>query len=159
MSAAKPLKLLLANGALLESPVYEEHSRGKNWLAVIDVDAQMPGGLSRRFMPRGRGECFYTIEQLTLHDAVEFGADYVTTYGNKKPLRWYGVVVALTDGYMLVEKCASGAKAVIRAKAARVSPEDKIVALVEDREAALRRYWDIDAEIKSLQAPEEEAAG
>jgi hypothetical protein len=51
------MKLLIANGALLQAPVYETHpsGRGTNWLAVIDIDATSPGGLARRFMQTGKG--------------------------------------------------------------------------------------------------------
>jgi len=68
--------MAVANGALLEVPVFEKHHRGTNWLAVIDIDGTAPSGLSRQFIDRGKGECFYLIEQVKLFDPVEFGADY-----------------------------------------------------------------------------------
>lgn len=157
-------QLSVANHALLESPIYESHDRGRNWLAVIDVSPTMPSGLSRQWMPQGRGECFYIIEQLKLFDPVEFGADYVTVGGRKHYKRLYGVVVAITDGYIRVEECETGAKAVIRAKEARTSDADKIAALEAERDSLVSRAAKVEAEIAVLKtegqpepAPEAEA--
>jgi hypothetical protein len=106
------LKLPCVNNALLSVPVWEER-RAKNWLAVINVDGTKPGGLDRRWMPRARGECFYMVEQLSLFDPVEFGADRLAWSGNQVQNRWYGVVVEKTDSYLLVEPVESGAQAVV----------------------------------------------
>lgn len=120
-------------------------------MAVIDVDATMPGGLSRRFMNRGRGECLYDIEQLTVFDPVEFGADYTTSVGNKKRLRWYGTVTAKTDGFILVEEAQTGATAVIRAKEARTSPTDRAAAMRAQRDALIAKAEEYDREIAVLE--------
>lgn len=111
----KVVKLTLANGALLEAPVYENHYRGSNWLALIDIDPSSPGGLDRRFVNRGRGECLYDTAQIGLFDTLEFAADYTTSVGNKKRSRWYGVVTTKTDDFLQVEEAVTGAKAVLRA--------------------------------------------
>lgn len=154
--AKKPTvyQLKVANRALLESPIYEEHARGRNWLAVIDIDATMPSGLSRQWMPPGRGECFYLIEQLKLFDPVEIGADYVSSGGKKYYKRFYGVVTALTDESVQIEECSTGTQAVLRAREARTSVADKIAALIADRESATKRLAKIDAEIMVLQTEE-----
>lgn len=144
------VKLAIANGALLEAPIYETHYRGANWLAVINVDASMPSGLERRFMNRGRGECLYMVEQITLFDPVEFGADYTTTTGSKKRDRWYGVVTAKTDDFLVVERCKTGAKAVIRAKGLRTSPEALRAALMQDKEALIARAANLEHQIQEL---------
>lgn len=151
---AQAMKLKAANGVLLEAPIYENHHRGSNWLAVIDIDPTMPGGLSRRWAKHGRGECLYMLDQVALFDAVEFGADYTTTAGNKKRDRWYGVVVAMTDGLVVVEKCSSGANAVLRSKEAKTSPSDRAAALKAEKEALIERAAKLAAEIASLEAPE-----
>jgi len=101
------LKLPCVNNALLSVPVWEER-RAKNWLAVINVDGTKPGGLDRRWMPRARGDCFYMVEQLSLFDPVEFGADRLAWSGNQVQNRWYGVVVEKTDSYLLVEPVDPG---------------------------------------------------
>lgn len=154
MAKPKTLKLTVANGALLDAPVYEQHFRGSNWLAIIDVDGSCPGGLSRRWLKRARGECLYDIEQLALFDAVEFGADYTTSTGNKHRLRWWGVVVAKTDGHILVEEAKTGAKAVIRAKEARTSPLDRIAAIRALRDELIQKAEELDREVAALQAEE-----
>jgi hypothetical protein len=154
MAKPKVFKLTVANGALLQAPVFEQHQRGSNWLAIIDVDATMPGGLSRRFLNRGRGECLYDIEQLALFDAVEFGADYTTSMGRKNKLRWHGIVTAKTDGYILVEESKTGATAVIRAKEARTSVTDRAAAIRAQRDALIARAEELDREVAALEEPE-----
>lgn len=154
--APKVYQFLVANGALLEAPVFEEHVRGTNWMAVIDVDATCPGGLSRRFLNRGKGECLYDIEQVALFDPVEFGADYTTSLGNRKRHRWYGVVVAKTDGALNIEACETGAKAVLRSKAARTSAEDRANALRAERDAHIQKAAQLEREIVALETPEAE---
>jgi hypothetical protein len=157
MEALKPtianvesLKLTLANGALLEAPIYEKHFRGSNWLAVIDIDATAPAGLARRFLDRGRGDCLYNTEQIGLFDAVEFAADYTTSVGTKKRERWYGVVTAKTDDYLMVERCPSGAKAVLHSKKLRTSPEALVAALEQDHESLIARAVKIAQQISEL---------
>jgi hypothetical protein len=158
MAKPKIFKLLVANGALLQAPVHETHFRGSNWLAIIDVDASCPGGLSRRFVNRGRGECLYDIEQVNCFDSIEFGADYTTSLGSKKRLRWHGIVAAKTEGFLLVEECQSGAKAVLRAKEARQNVTDRAAAIRAQRDALLSKAEELDREIASLEATEAEAA-
>lgn len=143
-------KLSIANGALLEAPIYETHHRGANWLAVIDVDGSMPGGLSRRFLNRGRGECLYLVEQIALFDPVEFGADYTTSYGDKRRDRWHGVVTAKTDDFMVVERCKTGAKAVVRSKELRTSPAALRAALRQDQESLISRAAKLEHQIQEL---------
>ena len=148
-------QLILANGALLEAPIFEAHVRGSNWLAIIDIDATCPGGLERRFTNRGKGDCLYVVEQIGLFDAVEFAADYTTSYGKKRRDRWYGVVTAKTDDFLQVEKADSGAKAVLRSKKLRTSPEALATALEQERETLIARAVKIDLEIAELRSPEE----
>lgn len=157
---AKPevLKLITANGALLSAPVWEAHFRGSNWLAVIDIDGTCPGGLSRRWMPRGKGACLYLVEQLALFDAVEFAADYTTTAGKKRASRWFGVVKAITDDFILVEEAKSGAKAVLRAKEMRASPIDRAAAIRAEKDALLARVALLENEAQQLEAIETLAA-
>jgi hypothetical protein len=155
MATPKVFELPCANGALLAAPVWEQHYRGSNWLALIDIDATSPGGLSRKFLNRGKGECLYVIEQVGLFDAVEFGADYTTSVGRRKPARWYGVVIAKTDSFLHVEQAETGAEAVLRAKAARVSPTDRAAAVAAERRELEERIKKLDDEIISLAEPKE----
>lgn len=154
--APKVYQFIVANGALLQAPVWEQHIRGQNWMAIIDVEASSPGGLGRRFMNRGRGECLYDIEQVGLFDPVEFGADYTTSVGNKKRLRWYGVVVGKTEGALNIEQCESGATAVLRSKDARHSTEDRANALRLERDAWIAKAAELERQIQALETPPEE---
>jgi vacuolar-type H+-ATPase subunit I/STV1 len=149
-------RLPLANGAILKAPVFETHYRGSNWLAVIDIDAGAPGGLSRCFASRGKGACLYAVEQVSLFDAVEFAADYTTSTNRKRRLRWYGVVIAKTDDELVVREFPNGAEACLYAKKARVSPADRIRALNEERELLIRKAANLSEEIASLDEKKED---
>jgi hypothetical protein len=147
------IQLALANGALLRVPIHETHHRGTNWLAIIDIDGTAPGGLARQWIPRGKGECYYLIEQVALFAAVEFAAGYTTGVGRKKPHRWYGVVTGKTDDYLQIEQCSSGANAVLRSKALRTSPEALAQALAQDRDALITRAAKLEQQIQELRTP------
>lgn len=150
------VKLLVANNALLQVPIHCEHRRASNWMAVINVDGTAPGGLSRRWVPRGKGECYYLIEQLAVFDAVEFAADYTAYSGNKKPERWYGVILAATESTMVIEQCDSGAMAVVRANAARQNPADRRTALEAQRALHTEKAAELDAELRALDEKKDE---
>ena len=144
------LQVSVANNALLEVPIWEAHYRGSNWMAVINVDGSSPGGLSRKFLPKGKGDCFYLIEQLQLFDPIEFGADYTTSVGTKKRDRWYGVIIAVTDGHLIIERASTGVAAVLRAKTARESPKDRAKALRESLQSHLDQVVALEREIQEL---------
>lgn len=111
----EPLKLPCANGALLSAPVWETQ-RAKNWLAVIGIDGTKPGGLARLWLPRARGDCYYMVEQLSVFDPIEFGADRIAWSGNQVKNRWYGVVIEKTPEHLLVEQVESGVQAILVAR-------------------------------------------
>lgn len=144
------MKLRQANGALLDAPVYDQGPRRSNYLALIDIDPAMPGGLARKFVDKGRGDCLYLTEKLNLFDAVEFASDYTTHSGQKRRDRWYGVIIVKTEDYLLVERCGSGVKAVLRAKEANSSPADKVRALIAEKEMLIARAAIIQGEISQL---------
>jgi hypothetical protein len=152
----RTFKLPVANGALLEAPVYESHRRGTNYLAIIDIDGTMPGGLERHFCDSARGECLYLVEKIMLFDALECAADYSTSVGKRKRIRWYGIVLAKTDDYLLLETCESGAKAVLRAKAARISQEDRIRAMKEEQSVLISRTTKLQEEIEYIETNKDE---
>lgn len=122
------MKFDVLNYVLLDVPVHEAHARGKNWAAVIDVDGKSPGGVSRRWLPRARGEGHYIIDQLALFDAVEFAADYVQWSGKTLPKRWYGVVTSIKDTAVFFTECKSASDAVLLAKKKREKAREKAVA-------------------------------
>jgi hypothetical protein len=89
------LLLRIEDGALANVPsgLWESHKRGKNWLAVITPSPSSPGGLSRNFAAKARGDLYYIVPDWSVGDAVEFGADYYSGKGRKNDKRWYGFVV------------------------------------------------------------------
>jgi hypothetical protein len=158
MAQAKPIswngqqvfKLRQANGALLDAPLYKDHHRTTNYGAIIDIDPVMPSGLARRFLNKGRGECLYLSEKMDLFDALEFASDYTTSVGKKYRERWYGIVIAKTDDFILLEECTTGATAVLRAKKARTSFQDRIIALAAEKQVLISRAAAIEEEIAQL---------
>lgn len=144
--------LVHLNRALVEVPIYELHHRGRNWLAVIGVDAQSPGGFTRRFMPRGRGAVYYSIEALALFDPIEFGADYFTTTSRRVGSRWYGVVWAITETHVHLYACNDGIEACLRSRECQGDP----MALLKAREVEAlsleRRLAATREAIETLQA-------
>jgi hypothetical protein len=144
--------MAVANDALLDVPLFEKHHRGTNWMAVIGIDGTSPGGLSRSFIDRGKGECFYLIEHVMLFDPIEFGADYTTGVGRRHRKRWYGVVVAKTDDYLQVEECPTGTKAVLLSKAKRIDPNALAEAFEKQRAVLLKRADELAASAEQLRS-------
>lgn len=145
-------RMAVANGALLDVPVFEKHHRGTNWMAILDIDGTAPGGLERRFIDRGKGECYYLIEKVGLFDPIEFGADYMTGVGRKYKKRWYGVVTVKTDDYLLAEECTSGTKAVLLSKAKRTDPNALAEAFEKQRAVLLKRADELAASAEQLRS-------
>ncbi len=127
----------IEDGALTGAPVWENHKRGKNWMALISVSPSSPGGLARDFCAKARGESFYMMPSLSPGDAVEFGADYYSGSGKKSADRFYGYVVRVDPegdekkGLLVLHKCSTGKDAckqgkafATAAEAAKVDQED-----------------------------------
>lgn len=92
-------------GALTEVPIFNGHHRAKNWMARIYANPMAgPGGLGRIFQDRARGEFIYEVSGIRVGMPVEFGADYYTGVGRKKPERWYAVVEDLTDRALILRQ-------------------------------------------------------
>lgn len=94
----------IEDGALLSVPVFEDHSRGKNWLAVIAADPKAPNGLARDFQEKANGRYYYMTEFLESGQPIEFGADYIAASGNRSLKRWYGVIVSIDAEKLVLEK-------------------------------------------------------
>lgn len=123
LTTTNTVDFAVSRGALVEVPVYEDHTRGKNWLAIITIDPAAPGGLRREFARRGRGPFYYLVGDIAEGDAVEFGADYYSGSGRRSANRWYGVVRSVTSERVTIEPCddpfvaAELAEAAVRAAA------------------------------------------
>lgn len=150
-------KLRLVQDFLIDAPVYTEKYGGRgNWLARITLDAMAPGGLDRKFCQRGKGACLYVIDELQLFDALEFAADTTSPHSSRKRTnRWFGVVIAKTDGYILVERWAKAVEAVLRSQDAKTNPKDRIRALQEQRDVLISEAAQIEAEIQELRRASE----
>lgn len=96
-----PRRITIVNRGIVETPNWDSHPRSKNWAAVLTPDPTAPGGFKREWWSRGRGQFLYIIPAgLKKGDIVEFGGDYVQWSGRKRPDRWVGVVVELTDTFV-----------------------------------------------------------
>ncbi len=148
------VQLKVESHALIEAPVFESHQRGRNWLARISVDPSSPGGMGREFLPRARGDFLYTVEALELYDAVEFGADYYSQSNNVTRKRWHGVVMGISEGMITLEKCATGAKAIRRAREAKENISDQRRTLEILKAELLARVAKINEQLATLDAEE-----
>lgn len=129
---ADDMDLDIEDGALTESPVWESHKRGKNWLAIITPSPSSPGGLSRTFAEKAKGASFYILPDWTVGDAVEFGADYYSGGGSKNAKRWFGVVVRIDAERVIIRKYATGKAACKAGEAFRktVKPDAALAAAI-----------------------------
>jgi hypothetical protein len=95
-----PRDLRVSNRGLLDVLIYLRHRRAKNWVAIVAIDPTAPGGLSRIFFEYARrnGPAKYIVpERLEVGNILEFGADYVTSFGRTKPDRIYAFVTGVTN--------------------------------------------------------------
>lgn len=93
----------LENNAFVEVPIYDNHPRAKNWLAIIKPDPSKPNGLDRTFVQKAHGKYFYMATDIKVGQALEFGADYYTTSGHKQPARVYALVLAKDENSITLE--------------------------------------------------------
>jgi hypothetical protein len=118
--ASGEIDLEIEDGALTEVPAgcWENHKRGRNWMATITVNPASPGGLDRDFSSKAKGSSYYLIPSLSPGDAIEFGADYYSGSGRKNGNRWYGYVVRIIPetgdsvGSLILREIAGGKTAV-----------------------------------------------
>jgi hypothetical protein len=135
----------IEDGALVDVPIYEHHSRGKNWLAVIAADPAAPGGLGRAFVARGNGRYYYRVGALKPGQAIEFAGDYYGGSGSKSPRRLYAVVREVRPDTLIIEVCKTSTEAI---KLARTLAESATTidrsALAAERERLVARLAEID---------------
>lgn len=142
------IRIRIVAGGISEAPMWETHKRGKNWAAIIGADPRMPGGLSRRFLDRGRGDFLYMLGDLSLFDAVEFAGDYVSWGGDVTQNRWFGVVITKTEDALELRRCKRGLDAVVLATDMRRSSEERRAALNRELEHHRVRAAEIEAELE-----------
>ncbi|GGE00410.1 hypothetical protein GCM10011390_19020 [Aureimonas endophytica] len=89
---------------------FETHKRGNNWTAVLT--GKNAANMSREF--RRYQNRHFDYSSLSVGDALEVGADYVTSGGNRKPCRYYVLAVHIDDdrfGFVLFDTAAQVMKA------------------------------------------------
>ena len=70
---------------VVQPPIWEEHyPKGRNWLARIRQDPDVPGGLLRDWCERGKGRFKYNATSLMEGDTIEFGADRIWASGGNR---------------------------------------------------------------------------
>jgi hypothetical protein len=75
---------------------FEDHKRGKNWIARAEFDPDAGGNLAREFFD-GHGRYKKVPEDLAPGDVIEVGYDYYTTSGNQKARRVYYEIAAVDE--------------------------------------------------------------
>jgi hypothetical protein len=103
----------IEDGALIEVPCWENHNRGKNWMATIAADPKSPGGLARSFAEKAKGDSYYLVPNGLLPGMpIEFGSDYYTGSGRAQRSRWYGYVVSISPERLILHRCKTGKAAI-----------------------------------------------
>lgn len=141
----------IEHGAMTDAPVYEDHTLGKNWMAVISADPKAPGGLRRIFLGKANGDYYYLVDGLKVGQAIEFGADrYSHSRKNRRVTRWYGVVVSITDNELILAEASSPKEAMERSNELLQNGASKLTVLQLEREQLMVRLAEIQSEIASL---------
>lgn len=152
--SSETVVLRVEAGALATCPNWVDHKRARNWLARIDRDPLMPGGLARRFAQHGKGKYFYVLNtELQFGAPIEFGADYVSSGGNRTYSRWYGVIIDRGPTALVVESYTTSSAALKRADELRPEAERRAAEaerahqaeLQAEAEAELARRAEADA--------------
>lgn len=101
----RPKSLRIVNRGLVDVLAWHPHHRGRNWVALVEIEPTLPGGLKRSFFPRASGKVAKVVipEGLKAGNILEFGADYVSYGGRREPTRIYGVVTGLTATELVVK--------------------------------------------------------
>jgi len=148
MTTTATISCKIENGALVTAPIYENHTRGKNWLAAISSEPAAPGGLNRDFATRAGGDYLYLVPaDLTPGTPVEFGADYYSGRGKKHAARWHGFVVSVSDTELALCECDSAREAIAAGAAYAAESAAPVIdraALIAERDALLDRLTEID---------------
>jgi len=107
----KEKTILPVEDGTIEHLNFNEHRRAKNWIAKVRKNQAKPNGLEREFITLVRGgQRALVIDkasgQLLIKegDCLEFGGDYYTASGNRKPSRRYYRVIRVENGEVELEE-------------------------------------------------------
>ncbi|MQM39680.1 hypothetical protein KBTX_03711 [wastewater metagenome] len=106
------------------APVLEPHRRGHNWAAVLL--GPNAARMDRRSI-RGRwrrGERYIDAADVAIGDAIEVGADYISTGGIRYGRRRYYVVADRTDAHIVLRPYRTAAQAIRAARQAAADAEE-----------------------------------
>ncbi|WP_139813061.1 hypothetical protein [Ensifer aridi] len=95
------------NGGSMEMPIYVNHRRGRNWIAILS--GKNAANVERQFL-KSRGKTV-DLTGVTLNSVLEIAADYTTSTGRRDPHRLYQRVVSLSETELAVECHPSMAEA------------------------------------------------
>lgn len=111
--AYKIKKLRVLERGLVDILVESKGKRSRDWLATVKADPNAPGGLTRKFWDRARGELVHYVvpETLAVFDVLEFAADAVSWSGTRTPDRIYAVVGRQDEKQIIVAVCESATSA------------------------------------------------
>ena len=106
------------DGRSIENPVFCSHRRGRNWAAV--VSGKNAANAQRNFLKAvGRT---VDLSQVAVGDVVEFGGDYISSGGIRRPNRCWWLIVKISDEVVSVDPFESLAAAM---RAARAKPVEE----------------------------------
>lgn len=96
-AAVAPTHTLEISGGCIDQAdvVFEDHVRGKNWIATVQFDPKSPGGLDRSFWKKASGSFKEVPGDLTAGQTLEIAADYISGGGKKHPKRRFFEIIAV----------------------------------------------------------------
>lgn len=155
MAKIKTLELEIVLGALTEVPTdcWEQHKRGKNWLATLSLNPRKPDGVERKFQEYAKGASFfYFVKGLTIGSVIEFGADYYTYTDNKYKTRKYFVIDNILEDKLILKyiDCDSQQAAFQLAKQSTSAKENLLVQLEKEKQAIASRLAEIELQLKEV---------
>ena len=98
-------------GGAIRTPAFEDHKRGKNWIAICK--GPNAARMERDFLPmRGRIVDLGEPGEVVRGTVLEVGADYYNSRGAKRPYRDFYVVHSRSEVELVVEEFDTAAQAI-----------------------------------------------
>ncbi len=95
-------RLVEYKDSAIENVVHDNHKRAKNWVAKVTPNRMAPGGYDRDFLRKNNR--YVDASSVKAGDNLEFGGDYYSGGGNKRPNRRYYTSKGVKAGYMGLNK-------------------------------------------------------
>lgn len=110
------------DGRSIENPAFCDHKRGRNWAAI--VRGKNAANSNRDFL-RTHGK-IVDLEPVAPGDVLEFGGDYITSCGNRRPDRRWFLVQDINDDVITYEQHSTLAKALRAARTVSTEAEGAV---------------------------------